>query len=75
MVASKVTKTFVESLSTEDFSEYYSLILPKVCLNRYYVAEGVKCFSQELWKTATIVDNIPVGIDIIVKNANAFIDF
>lgn len=26
------------------------VLLPAMCLNRYYVAEGVRVFSQESWK-------------------------
>lgn len=26
------------------------LLLPAMCLNRHYVAEGVRVFSQESWK-------------------------
>lgn len=25
-------------------------MVPRMCLNRYYVAEGVKLYSQETWK-------------------------
>lgn len=29
---------------------FLELLLPKMCLNRYYLAEGVKIYSQETWK-------------------------
>jgi len=29
---------------------YDSLLVPRMCLNRYYVAEGVKIYSNETWK-------------------------
>lgn len=28
----------------------YRVLLPAMCLNRYYVAEGVRVFSQETWR-------------------------
>ena len=30
--------------------EYFPKILPRLCLNRYYMAEGVKLYNQETWK-------------------------
>jgi hypothetical protein len=30
--------------------QYYSALLPPMCLNRYFVAEGVKCYSQDTWQ-------------------------
>ena len=44
-------------------------ILPKICLNRYYPAEGIKNTSLDLWKY--IVDNN--GIKIIENNFNHFL--
>ena len=29
--------------------EYYALLLPHMCLNRYDVAEGVRTYSQATW--------------------------
>jgi len=51
------------------------VLLPQVCLNRYYAAEGVKAFSLELWKTATIVEGKPIGIDIILAHPQEFVNF
>lgn len=31
-------------------AEYYPLILPHLCFNRYDVAEGVRSYSLETWK-------------------------
>lgn len=47
--ASVSTRTFVLSLgATRD--EVLPLVVPHMCLNRYYVAEGVRLYSQETWK-------------------------
>ena len=32
--------------------EFYPTLLPRLCLNRYYMAEGVKLYCQETWKLA-----------------------
>ena len=31
-------------------TKYDAHLVPRMCLNRYYVAEGVKLYSQETWK-------------------------
>lgn len=30
---------------------YDGMLVPRMCLNRYYVAEGVKIYSQDTWKS------------------------
>jgi hypothetical protein len=47
--ASVATRKFLEH-SREVGERYYSLLLPRMCLNRCYVAEGVKLFSQQTWR-------------------------
>lgn len=34
----------------EDPSLYYPALLPRMCLNRFYLAQGVRLYSQETWK-------------------------
>lgn len=31
--------------------EVYGILLPGICMNRYYLADGVKLYNQETWKT------------------------
>lgn len=50
MAASVATREFFQDVSEEDRDRYYSLLLPPMCLNRYYLAEGVRLFNQETWK-------------------------
>eukprot|EP00850_Spirogloea_muscicola_P019293 SM000187S03910 [mRNA] locus=s187:114336:121099:- [translate_table: standard] len=46
--ASVATRAFLES--TEGYrEEFYPILLPAMCLNRYYVAEGVRLYSQSTW--------------------------
>ena len=40
--------------SNNDTISAASLIIPKVCLNRFYVADGIKNYAQDTWQT--IVD-------------------
>lgn len=39
--------------SDKSRENYLSYLLPRMCLNRYYVAEGVRLYSQETWKLVT----------------------
>ena len=48
--------------------EYDTDMLPRMCLNRYYVAEGVRNYSLETWKI--VVED--KGIDILITQAEAF---
>ncbi|KAK9823094.1 hypothetical protein WJX72_000228 [[Myrmecia] bisecta] len=43
------TRAFMEA--AEGFrEEYFPIILPHMCLNRYDVAEGVRSYSQDTWR-------------------------
>uniref|UniRef100_A0A061QRH4 Arm repeat-containing protein n=1 Tax=Tetraselmis sp. GSL018 TaxID=582737 RepID=A0A061QRH4_9CHLO len=48
--ASVATRAFVEALPGEAREACFSVLLPPMCLNRYYVAEGVRLYSQETWR-------------------------
>lgn len=41
-------KFFVTYASIKE--EFYPVLLPKLCLNRYYTAEGIRIFVQDSWK-------------------------
>ncbi|KAG6555724.1 hypothetical protein Mapa_002962 [Marchantia paleacea] len=47
--ASIATRNFMCKTSSYNRS-FYPQLLPAMCLNRYYAAEGVRLFSQETWK-------------------------
>lgn len=54
LAASVATRKFLESLPNENSREiFYGDLLPRMCLNRYYVAEGVRIYSQETWRQIT----------------------
>lgn len=37
----------------QTYEVVFPILLPPICLNRYYVAEGVKVFSQQTWCQVT----------------------
>ncbi|XP_041353501.1 uncharacterized protein LOC121371570 [Gigantopelta aegis] len=54
LAASVATRRFLMSLPTETCRvKFYPELLPRLCLNRYYVAEGVRIYSQETWRLLT----------------------
>ncbi|EGD76480.1 hypothetical protein PTSG_07596 [Salpingoeca rosetta] len=50
MASSVATRNFVLGMKTETREQFLPLLVPRMCLNRYYVAEGVKLYSQESWR-------------------------
>ena len=50
MAASVATREFFEDIAENDRDQYYALLVPQMCLNRYYLAEGVRLFNQQTWK-------------------------
>ena len=50
LAASVATRQFFEDFKDEDKKLYFKVLLPPMCLNRYYLAEGVKLYNQETWK-------------------------
>lgn len=51
LAASIATRQFLLSFSNEEDREvFYPELLPKMCLNRYYLADGVRLYSQETWR-------------------------
>ncbi|XP_074649284.1 uncharacterized protein LOC141904570 [Tubulanus polymorphus] len=54
LAASVATRKFLHSMPDEAAKEkFYALLIPRMCLNRYYVAEGVRLYSQETWRQCT----------------------
>jgi len=50
MAAAEATRKFLLSLDEESRTLFYPELLPRLCLNRYYLAEGVRLYSQETWR-------------------------
>ncbi|KAG8191252.1 hypothetical protein JTE90_003264 [Oedothorax gibbosus] len=62
LASSECARKFLLSFEKEeDREEFFPALLPKMCLNRYYVAEGVKIYSQESWRK------------IVKENGRAFV--
>ena len=48
--ASRATRELCTGVPQAALPTVYAVVLPPMCLNRYYVAEGVRVFSQETWQ-------------------------
>eukprot|EP00611_Tribonema_gayanum_P012896 TRINITY_DN2359_c0_g1_i3.p1 TRINITY_DN2359_c0_g1~~TRINITY_DN2359_c0_g1_i3.p1 ORF type:complete len:680 (+),score=236.19 TRINITY_DN2359_c0_g1_i3:112-2151(+) len=49
--ASVANRALLGALPNAEAREaHFDLLLPRMCLNRYYMAEGVKLYSQETWR-------------------------
>lgn len=69
MAASTLCRTLFEVLlrndcTQEDLQVFYPDLLPRMCLNRFYLAQGVKIYSQKTWEI--ILGN--KGIETVANN-------
>jgi len=50
LAASTAARAFLSSLAENIREKFYPKLLPRICLNRYYLAEGVRIYSQNTWR-------------------------
>ena len=50
LASCKASRAFLLSLTQEERKLYWSGLLPQLCMNRFYTAEGVKQYSHETWR-------------------------
>lgn len=50
MDASIAVRSFLVSISPENRQQHYPMLLPRMCANLYYAAEGVKMYSRHTWR-------------------------
>jgi len=72
--ASTASRNFLLSLEAEKRNPFYPSLLPCICLNRYYVAEGVKLYNQQTWKNVIADAGIP-GVELVTSHIQSFVDF
>ncbi|XP_046749618.1 uncharacterized protein LOC124413223 isoform X2 [Diprion similis] len=74
LAASVATRKFLVALPMAKSREaYYPELLPKICLNRYYVAEGVRNYSQETWRQVTGPDGKALVERFVNETVNYYI--
>eukprot|EP00656_Telonema_subtile_P008901 TRINITY_DN14162_c0_g1_i2.p1 TRINITY_DN14162_c0_g1~~TRINITY_DN14162_c0_g1_i2.p1 ORF type:complete len:344 (-),score=86.72 TRINITY_DN14162_c0_g1_i2:102-1133(-) len=57
------TRSFLQLL--QDPTPHFRALLPPLCLNRYYVAVGVKTLSQQVWRSAVGENGLQVVTDLV----------
>mmetsp|Transcript_7759 Transcript_7759/g.11120 ORF Transcript_7759/g.11120 Transcript_7759/m.11120 type:complete len:852 (+) Transcript_7759:116-2671(+) len=76
MAASVLCRTFWTCLfqvqprtaETESINKsMYRILIPRMCLNRFYLAQGVKLYSHETWKTCFPTQ----GLQLVATHAGA----
>uniref|UniRef100_T1JGS2 TOG domain-containing protein n=1 Tax=Strigamia maritima TaxID=126957 RepID=T1JGS2_STRMM len=50
LAAAVATRKFLATVGEDTKHVFYPELIPKLCLNRYYLAEGVRNYSQETWR-------------------------
>ena len=65
LAASEAARKFLFNVGKDE------LLMPRICLNRYYVAEGVRIHSQETWRRIAGVN----GRQMVAENINDFIEY
>ncbi|XP_065844840.1 uncharacterized protein [Oscarella lobularis] len=79
LAASVATRQFLlASTKEEELRKHFAQLLPRICLNRYYVAEGVRIYSQETWKLVArdrgrllIEEHIDSTVDFYISQTTA----
>ncbi len=72
MAASIAAREFLYTIEPkEDRELYWPILLPAMCLNRYYVAEGVRLYSQETWRNVTEGK----GVSLVEKHIVGVVEF
>ncbi len=69
--ASVANRTLLGSLREADREERYSLLLPRMCLNCHYLAEGVKLYSQETWRMFLGTN----GVKAVTRHITSVVDY
>jgi hypothetical protein len=69
--AATAARAFLLALDEAQRGAALPLLVPHLCLNRYYVAEGVRLYSQETWALATRGE----GREWVARCAPAVVDY
>ena len=71
MAACCATRAFLLGIPVDGRDEFYPQILPPLCLNRYYIAEGVRIHCQTTWRMLFSV----TGVKAVELHLNSIVPF
>ncbi|XP_076807536.1 uncharacterized protein LOC143450754 [Clavelina lepadiformis] len=72
LASSVAVRNFLLSFpGTQEQEKFFPDLIPRMCLNRYYIAEGVRIYSQETWRQISHGH----GKDIVEKYISFVVDY
>lgn len=71
MSACCATRAFLMGIPESGRDEFYPQLLPPLCLNRYYIAEGVRLHCQSTWRMLFSVS----GVAAVEKHLDSIVPF
>ena len=71
MAACCATRAFLLGIPAEGRDEFFPQLLPPLCLNRYYIAEGVRIHCQTTWRMLFSVS----GVTAVEQNLDSIVPF
>lgn len=77
MAASVLCRAFFKALWEHPYEDrhvetLYPTLIPRMCLNRFYLAQGVKLYSHDTW---LILFQAGGGVDAVANNAGAVVRY
>ncbi|CAN8000002.1 unnamed protein product [Ixodes hexagonus] len=71
LASSEATRKFLLSFSEKDREPFFPELLPQMCLNRYYTADGVRIYSQETWRRIAKTE----GRELVQRHITRVVDY
>lgn len=71
LASSEATRKFLLSFSEKDREPFLPELLPQMCLNRYYTADGVRIYSQETWRRIAKTE----GRELVQRHITRVVDY
>ena len=71
LAASVATRQFFQDLNETDKRIYFKTLLPAMCINRYYLAEGVRLYNQESWRLI-LGNEGRANVELLIEDVVAF---
>jgi hypothetical protein len=69
--ATGCVQAFFAALSPNEQPQYFPQLLPRMALNRYYVAEGVKLLAQQCWRDVVGLG----GVALVTEHLALIVDY
>ncbi|ETO19263.1 hypothetical protein RFI_17966 [Reticulomyxa filosa] len=65
--SSLAARAFFDTVVVEHHREYFPILLPPLCLNRYYTAAGVRIHVLESWKKLVFSQGLESGAGLVAE--------